>query len=101
MYYIVWNYTVQEQERALFEQEYGPSGSWFKFFETCDDYLGSDLLADMGVQGQYLLIDKWISRDAYESFLAQNKAEYDRLNDKFQSLHTEETRLGSYQALRN
>ena len=75
------------------KKEYGRTGSWFKFFEPCDDYLGHDLLKNTG-EDSYTLIDRWISKKDYEGFLKGNKAEYDLMNEKFNNLYDAETCLG-------
>lgn len=95
MYCILWNYEVESGNASAFEQEYGRSGSWFKFFEGCDDYLGHDLLKSTDGQ-TYSLLERWISKDAYEDFVNGNKAQYDDLNSKFGDLYKSETKVGTY-----
>jgi len=95
MYCILWNYEVDSGNESTFEQEYGRNGSWFKFFEPCDDYLGHDLLKSTG-GGSYSLLERWISKDTYEAFVKDNQAQYDELNGKFESLYSSETKVGTY-----
>lgn len=98
MYCILWNYEVEASKQAEFEKEYGRNGGWFKFFEECDDYLGHDLLKNTS-GNSYTLIDRWISKKEYDSFLKANKAEYDQLNEKFGSLYTSETQAGTFELI--
>lgn len=95
MYCILWKYEVDKSKHKEFEQEYGRGGSWFKFFEPCDDYLGHDLLKNTA-EDSYSLIDRWMSKDDYEGFLKSNQAEYDQMNEKFSALYTSETCIGTF-----
>ncbi|WP_425392553.1 hypothetical protein [Ekhidna sp.] len=96
MYCLVWKYKVSNQ--AKFEEEYGRNGSWFKFFEACEDYLGHDVMksADGSV---FIIVDKWMSKADYQDFIDDNKAEYDSLNEKMKDLYDEETQLGEFDLL--
>lgn len=97
MYCIAWKYTVSSNH-AAFEEEYGRSGAWFKFFEPCEDYLGHELMK--GEDGNsYLLMDKWMSKEDYEDFMKENKAEYDQQNEKSKALYDKEESMGTYTIL--
>ncbi len=95
MYCILWNYDVDSGNESAFEKECGRNGSWFNFFESCDDYLGHELLKNTS-GGNYNLIERWISKGAYESFIGSNKASYDELKSKIASLHKSEKQLGTF-----
>ena len=95
MYYIIWNYTVDKSKQEKFEEEYSRGGTWFKFFEPCDDYMGHELIKNIN-GSSYVLIDKWMSKKDYEGFLKSNQAEYDDLNNRSKELYEEETQIGSY-----
>jgi len=97
MYCLVWKYKVPSNQ-SQFEAEYGRSGSWFKFFETSEDYLGHDLMK--GNDGEtYILVDKWMSKDDFEDFLDENQAEYDQINEKCKGLYESEVQLGEFDLL--
>jgi heme-degrading monooxygenase HmoA len=98
MYYIVWNYTVEKAKQPEFEKEYSRGGTWFKFFEPCDDYLGHELIRSEDGQ-TYMLIDKWMSKDDYEGFLKGHQLEYDALNAKFAGLYQSEIKVGTFEAV--
>lgn len=97
MYCIAWKYTVSSNH-SKFEEEYGRTGSWFKFFEPCEDYLGHELMKEADGK-TYLLTDKWMSKEDYESFLSANKADYDALNEKSKGLYDAEESIGTFTIL--
>ena len=84
--------------QAKFEEEYSRNGSWFKFFESSEDYLGSELMKNSDGKN-YVVIDKWMSKADYQDFLDENKAEYDQLNEKCKSLYDEEEEMGEFDLL--
>jgi len=97
MYCIAWKYTVTSNN-SKFEEEYGRTGSWFKLFEPCEDYLGHELMkSDDGKT--YLLTDKWMSKEDYEGFISSHQAEYDALNEKCKELYDEEVSVGTFNIL--
>ncbi|MEQ9465893.1 MAG: hypothetical protein RLN88_00695 [Ekhidna sp.] len=97
MYCLAWKYKVSSNQ-SKFEEEYGRNGSWFKFFETCEDYLGHELMKSADGKS-YILVDKWMSKADYEDFLDEHKAEYDQLNEKNKGLYDEEEALGEFDLL--
>ncbi|NQZ76934.1 MAG: hypothetical protein HRT61_12665 [Ekhidna sp.] len=97
MYCQAWKFKVSS-DQAKFEQEYGRTGSWFKFFESCEDYLGQDLMKESDGQ-TYILVDKWMSKEDYQDFVAENKAEVDQLDEKTSSLYDLKEGLGEFELL--
>ena len=94
MYCIAWKYTVSSNQKK-FEEEYGRTGSWFKLFEPCEDYLGHELMrSDDGKT--YLITDKWMSEEDYKDFLQSNKAAYEALNEESKSLYEAEECIGTF-----
>lgn len=94
MYCKAWKYTVTS-DHTKFEEVYGRNGSWFKFFEPCDDFLGQDLMK--GNDGNtYLVLDKWMSEEDYADFIASNEAEYQSLEAQTRDLYDEEVSIGSF-----
>lgn len=96
MYCIVWKYEVEKSQRKAFEEHYSRGGIWFKFFEPCDDYLGHDLMKNVA-EDSYMIIDKWMGKSEYDSFLKSNQAEYDAINEQTSGLYEEEVSLGAYE----
>ncbi len=98
MYYIIWNYTVNKTNQKAFEEEYSRTGSWFKFFEPCNDYMGHELIKNTNGTS-YLLIDKWMSKADYEGFVKSHQVEYDNLNSRAKELYDEEMQIGTYDVI--
>ena len=65
MFVVVWQFEIAEEKVPAFEAAYGPGGEWAKLFITSPDYLGTELLHDAYIAGNYLTIDRWVSEDAY------------------------------------
>jgi heme-degrading monooxygenase HmoA len=84
-----------------FERAYGPSGAWARLFGREEGYLGTELLLRRSEEGsrEYLTLDRWVSRGAYEDFLARRGGEYRRLDRRMERLTEEETLLGAFEAL--
>ncbi|GAB4229978.1 MAG: hypothetical protein Tsb0034_01760 [Ekhidna sp.] len=97
MYCIAWKYTVSS-DHSNFEDAYGRTGAWFKLFEPCEDYLGHELMKSEDGR-TYLLTDKWMSKEDYENFLSEHRAEYDALNTKCRDLYDVEESLGTFNIL--
>src|SRR3954451_17747392 len=94
MFCAVFSYEVRDP--VAFEQMYGPDGEWARFFSRGPGYLGTELLASG--EGRYLLIDRWFSRAAYETFLAANHAEYERRSGAGEGLYVREERIGTFES---
>ncbi len=98
MYQLVWHYECSPDQKDQFEEAYRRNGTWFHFYEKSDDYLGQELIKKTD-KNDYLVVDNWISKEAYESFIANNKTEYDQLNLQCASLYAKEEFLGFYETV--
>jgi heme-degrading monooxygenase HmoA len=81
MYRIVWQYEVRPERLAEFEQVYGPEGEWVQFFRSSSDYIGTDLYRSTADPKQFVTVDAWRSRPAYESFRKANSERYSKLDE--------------------
>jgi heme-degrading monooxygenase HmoA len=88
----VFSYEVADG--PAFEDVYGPEGEWARFFALGDGYLGTELLRSP--EGAYLVIDRWASRSAYETFLAAHREEYERRSAATERLYVREERVGAF-----
>jgi heme-degrading monooxygenase HmoA len=99
MYIVLWRFRPREGRQSEFERTYGPSGEWALLFRRGDGYLGTELLQCSEDPRQYLTLDRWTSRAAYEAFRARWSDEYRRLDHRLEELTEEETLLGTFEAL--
>jgi heme-degrading monooxygenase HmoA len=74
-YVIVWRYEVAEEAREAFEQAYGPHGPWVALFATAPGYRRTDFVRGEGL-GEYLTIDRWESRELYDTFRSARALDY-------------------------
>lgn len=95
-YSIIWKYKVKSEKNELFRYEYGQEGSWSKLFNESGEYQGSFLYKSTSEPNTYLLVDRWISQQAYESFIESKRDAYDFLSYKFKNLYESEEKIGSY-----
>ena len=93
MHIIVWKYKVKEENRVEFEFEYGKLGTWSKLFNTSENYKGSTLHRNSDI---YLLVDTWLDKQSYESFINLNSKEYDFMSSKFEELYESEQEIGRF-----
>jgi hypothetical protein len=96
MFHIVWRYEVKESAVKTFEHEYGENGAWAHFFSTSTKFAGSILSRDLQNNFHYVIIDQWMSKEDYETFLSENKQRYDELSETTSILYKKEQRLGEF-----
>ena len=95
MYIIIWEFQVKEGHEAEFEQLYGPDGAWVQLFKQGEDFLGTELLRDVGQPCRYLTLDRWRSRAAYEAFQKRWAETYKELDGRCEGLTEQEVIIGS------
>jgi heme-degrading monooxygenase HmoA len=81
---------------AAFESAYGPEGDWARLFRTAEGFLGTTLLKGEGTPAEYLTLDRWVSRDAYERFRRDRWAEFTALDRHCEALTALEKEIGAY-----
>jgi len=96
MFVVVWQFEIAEDKVAGFEAAYGADGTWAQLFRTSPEYLGTELLRDAYVPGNYLTIDRWSSEQAFRAFRKDHDREYEELDRKCDVLTGKETRVGAY-----
>ncbi len=92
---LVFSYDVRDVEE--FERVYGQQGEWAQFFRAGAGYVGTELLRDVESPGRYLVVDRWESREAYNTFVEANRADYMRRVDETAFLYEQELRLGTFE----
>jgi len=96
---IIWEFVVKEEFQGHFELAYGPGGAWSKLFARCPGFRGTSLLRDMKNPQRYMTIDLWDTLAQREQALAENEAEYSKLDADFADWTESETELGIFRAL--
>ena len=99
MYVVLWRFRSLKDQKSEFERAYGPSGEWTRLFRRGDGYLGSELLQHSDDSREYLVLDRWASRAAYEVFRARFNSEYRRLDSRLEELTEEEAPMGAFETL--
>jgi heme-degrading monooxygenase HmoA len=99
VYLVVWRFRPKAGHESDFERAYGPAGEWARLFRRADGYLGTELLRRSDNPGEYLTLDRWASRAAYEAFRSRWGDEYGELDRLLEGLTEEEALLGSFEAL--
>ena len=94
---LVFSYDVRDA--AEFERAYGPEGEWAAFFRRGRGYVGTELLRDVEAPGRYLVVDRWESAEAYNSFVAEHREEYMERVDATAFHHDSELRFGTFETL--
>lgn len=98
-YIYIWTYLVREECITEFVREYGPDGAWVKLFRSAMGYLGTELLQDRENPRRFVTIDRWESREAFETFRTQRAAEFESIDRRCERLTTEETHIGRFEPL--
>ena len=75
---------------------YGDDGAWAQFFRTGPGFVGTELMR--GSDGTYLTIDRWVSEEAFRSFVDGQRDRYAEMDAACSALTTEETLLGEITA---
>ncbi|MGH3145993.1 MAG: antibiotic biosynthesis monooxygenase family protein [Rubrobacter sp.] len=99
MFYVLWRFRPAMGQESEFERAYGPEGEWAHLFRRGDGYLGTELLRPSDDSGQYLTLDRWASRAAYEAFRARWSSEYRWLDRRLERLTEQEASLGTFETL--
>ena len=92
---IVFRYEARDAED--FKRAYGPEGDWAQFFRRGDGYIGTELLHDVEEPERFLVIDRWESIEAYNTFIAENQEEYLRRSDETRFYYVQELRFGTFE----
>ena len=93
MFQVIWELKVKFKERDKFEQFYDTKGDWVKFFSKAEGYEGTDVLEGGEKDNSFLVIDEWLSEDAFNSFVKSRKADYDLLEEKAKDISRTKKRI--------
>jgi heme-degrading monooxygenase HmoA len=98
MLIVIWEYQVKTEKRSEFENKYSSDGAWAELFKKADGYLGTELIRSTEIPRYYITIDRWISSDAYETFLSYWMEEYKILDLHCEGLTHHERYLGRFES---
>ncbi len=97
MFVALWEFEVKRGCEERFEKTYGPGGEWVRLFRSDSNYRETRLLRDPFRPAIYLTLDFWNSRDVYESFLAEHRAEYEAIDKASAGLTISERKVGWFE----
>ncbi len=95
-YVIVWAFRVRPEKETEFVERYGPEGSWAQLFRRSGGYIRTELVNDVADRLRFLTLDYWQTEEEFNDFRKRNLAEYQRMDQEFEGLTEEETRLGAF-----
>jgi heme-degrading monooxygenase HmoA len=95
-YVIVWAFRVWPGKEKEFVKQYGPEGSWAQLFRRSGGYIRTELAQDVADDLRFFTLDYWQTEEEFNNFHEQNLVEYQRLDQEFEGLTEEETRLGAF-----
>ena len=96
MFVVVWQFEIAEENITAFEAAYGAEGAWAQLFRSSRQYLGTELLRDAYIPGNFLTIDRWASEEDFRAFRKDHDREYEQLDRACDALTARETRIGAY-----
>jgi heme-degrading monooxygenase HmoA len=99
VYVVLWRFRPLKDRECEFERAYGPSGEWTRLFQHGEGYLGTELLQRSDDPKEYLVLDRWASRAAYEVFRTRFSSEYRMLDSRLEELTEEEAPMGTFETL--
>lgn len=99
MHVILWRFTPRPGKEDEFELRYATGGAWDLLFRKAEGFVSTELLRPEGDGTSYVTIDRWRSAAAFADFLRDNKEAYAALDAEFESLTTEEVRIGTFSAV--
>jgi hypothetical protein len=97
MFVALWEFEVKPGCEERFERAYGPDGEWARLFRSDADYSETRLLRDAFRPGVYLTLDFWNSREVYENFLSEQRAEYKAIDEAGAGLTISERKVGWFE----
>ena len=92
-YVRVWRFRPLEGKSAAFETAYGPNGDWARLFHRAQGFLGTTLLKDE----DYITIDRWVTKAAYEKFMQEFQQEFTALDRRCESMTQLEEQVGEFE----
>ena len=96
MFQTIWEYDVFSEHVLNFKQAYCSDGDWVKLFQKADGFIETVLIEDINNKTKFITIDKWNSSESYNTFKANFKSEYTKMDTVFESFTKSENHIGSF-----
>jgi hypothetical protein len=93
VYVRVWKFRPREDMVDEFKTAYGPNGAWARLFHRAQGFLGTMLLEG----NEYLTIDRWATKAAYERFLRRFSEDFAALDRRCEAMTELEELIGEYE----
>jgi len=98
-YVIAWEFRPWPGAERRFEEAYGPEGVWARLFRIGQGFVATELSRDGKDAKRYLTLDFWESKQAYETFRAQQSSEYGKIDAECENLTESEREIGQFERL--
>ena len=96
---IVWQFDVQPDRNAEFEEFYGANGAWSLMNRRSRSYLGCSFLRDQSLSSRYLMVEYWSEMIVYERHKISRQREIAELEARRNALVAAIEPLGVFTAL--
>jgi heme-degrading monooxygenase HmoA len=98
-YTVIWEFEVQPDKLAEFEQIYDSQGDWVQLFMRGKGFINTELVQNIETNNRYIVLDHWQSRTHYLLFREAFNQEYDAIDVKSRSLIIQEKLLGAFETV--
>jgi len=93
VYIVIWEYHVKPENQTEFETIYASNGEWAQLFKKGKGYLGTEFFHSEEHASVFMTIDRWATREDYETFLTQYQSDYKALDNRCEDLTEGESLL--------
>lgn len=95
-YLVVWQFDVRAGCEIQFEEAYGANGAWGRLFRTAPGFVRTELTRNAQNGRQYVTLDYWVSKQAYDEFRKQHEADYALIDTRCGGFTEREVELGRF-----
>ena len=96
MFIVIWKFVPKTGLEKEFEKIYGQHGLWTELFKKVSDFIDTTLLKEVDSENVYLVVDRWKSKGAYESFKLKFFEEYHTIDQRCKDLTDLEQIIGEF-----
>lgn len=97
LFVVIWEFVPRQGSEKEFEKIYSSSGLWTELFKQASDYLETILLKKIDSENIYLVVNKWKSKEAYDSFKIKYFEEYHSIDLRCKQFTAAEVLIGKFQ----